>query len=142
SAGLVVGGKNTNFEEEKKYIGKMNILVATPGRLLKHMESTYGFTCDNLQMLVLDEADRLLEMGFERDLTCIIETLPKDRQTLLFSATQTKSLKHLKQLSLKKDNTEYISVHEQEIVPKKLQQVYMICELQDKIDVLFSFISE
>lgn len=120
----------------------MNILVATPGRLLKHMESTYGFTCDNLQMLVLDEADRLLEMGFERDLTCIIETLPKDRQTLLFSATQTKSLKHLKQLSLKKDNTEYISVHEQEIVPKKLQQVYMICELQDKIDVLFSFISE
>lgn len=100
SAGLVVGG-NKNFEEEKQLIGRMNIVVGTPGRILQHMDSSYGFNCDNLQILVLDEADRLLEMGFETELSAIIENLPKSRQTLLFSATQTKSVKSLQLLSLK-----------------------------------------
>jgi ATP-dependent RNA helicase DDX10/DBP4 len=51
----VVGG-NKKVEEEKKFIIGMNILVATPGRFLQHLDETYGFSCDNLQILVLDEA--------------------------------------------------------------------------------------
>lgn len=99
SAGLVVGGSK-NFEEEAKVIVGMNILVGTTGRLLQHMDQTPGFSAHQLQILVLDEADRLLEMGFERELNAIIDNLPPHRQTLLFSATQTKSVKDLARLSL------------------------------------------
>ena len=63
SAGLIIGGKD--FSEEQTRIVKMNILIATPGRLLQHMDETPGFTCDGVQMLVLDEADRILDMGFK-----------------------------------------------------------------------------
>ncbi|KAL0485060.1 hypothetical protein AKO1_011820, partial [Acrasis kona] len=118
----------------------MNILVATPGRLLQHMDSTVGFSADNLAILVLDEADRLLEPGFKQELNSVLTNLPKERQTLLFSATQTKSVKDLARLSLKKSNTEYVSVHEAEPVPTKLVQTFIECELFEKVDVLFSFI--
>ena len=66
SVGLVIGGKNVEFEKER--IGNMNILICTPGRLLQHLDETYGFETNNLQMLVLDEADVMMEMGFETTL--------------------------------------------------------------------------
>lgn len=91
SAGMVTGGRKA-FEEEQTLIIQMNILVATPGRLLKHFESTHGFDVSNLLMLILDEADRILDMGFKQQMDSILEYLPS-RQTLLFSATQTKSVK-------------------------------------------------
>jgi ATP-dependent RNA helicase DDX10/DBP4 len=68
----------------------MNILVCAPGRLLHHMDSTPGFDCGNIQALVLDEADRCLDMGFAATMDAIISNLPKERQSLLFSATQSK----------------------------------------------------
>ncbi|EFC50712.1 dead box RNA helicase [Naegleria gruberi] len=139
SAGLLVGGTK-NLKEEKEHICNMNILVATPGRLLQHMDETAGFICSNLQVLVLDEADRLLELGFRNELNSILDGLPKSRQTLLFSATQTRDIKDLARLSLSKTNTEYISVHESEPVPKQLTQHYIECQLEDKIDILFSFL--
>lgn len=138
SIGLVVGG-NSKFEEEKKFINSMNVLVATPGRLLQHLDQTYGFSCDNLQLLVLDEADRLLESGFENEINAILQNLPK-RQTLLFSATQTSKLKDLIRLSLDKKNTEYISILDKEVMPTQLTQAFIECPLYDKIDILFSFI--
>ncbi|KAL9649050.1 hypothetical protein ABK040_008427 [Willaertia magna] len=139
SGGLLVGGAK-NLKEEREQVTKMNILVATPGRLLQHMDETPNFNCMNLQILVLDEADRLLEMGFKNDINAILEGLPKKRQTLLFSATQTRDIKDLARLSLSKKNTEYISIHDDEVIPKKLIQQYIECELEDKIDILFSFI--
>ena len=65
------------------------ILVATPGRLIDHLENTPGFSTriKGVKVLVLDEADRLLDMGFKRDIEKIISFIPKERQTLLFSAT-------------------------------------------------------
>ncbi|GES88917.1 DEAD-domain-containing protein [Rhizophagus clarus] len=98
SAGLVIGGKNVDVEQER--INRMNILICTPGRLLQHMDQTVNFKCDNIQVLVLDEADRILDLGFEKTVNAIIENLPKERQTLMFSATQTKSVKDLARLSL------------------------------------------
>ncbi len=62
SAGLLIGGKD-NVTQEKQRIGRMNILVATPGRLLQHLDQTPDFDVSNLQMLVLDEADRILDCG-------------------------------------------------------------------------------
>lgn len=71
----------------------LNILVCTPGRLLQHMDETPGFDPTNLQVLVLDEADRTLDMGFSKTMDAILANLPAQRQTMLFSATQTKSIK-------------------------------------------------
>nr|ASF90253.1 hypothetical protein SPAR04937 [Bartheletia paradoxa] len=139
SAGLVIGGKN--LQDEMVRLAKMNILVATPGRLLQHMDQTVGFEAGNVQVLVLDEADRILDMGFAKCLNAIVENLPKSRQTLLFSATQTKSVKDLARLSLK--DPEYIAVGEgahESSTPKNLEQHYLVCGLEKKLDVLFSFI--
>uniref|UniRef100_A0A0A1X2H0 RNA helicase n=1 Tax=Zeugodacus cucurbitae TaxID=28588 RepID=A0A0A1X2H0_ZEUCU len=86
--GLVMGGSNRQVESEK--LGKgINILVATPGRLLDHLQNSPDFLYKNLQCLVLDEVDRILEIGFEEELKQIVNLLPKRRQTMLFSATQT-----------------------------------------------------
>ncbi|KAJ2806345.1 ATP-dependent RNA helicase dbp4 [Coemansia guatemalensis] len=138
SAGLVIGGKQV--EEEKVIMGRMNILVCTPGRLLQHMDETAGFDCDNLQVLVLDEADRILDMGFKKTMNAIIQNLPRQRQTLLFSATQTKSVKDLARLSL--ERPEYVGVHEKDrfSTPSKLSQHYMIVDLPQKLDMLYSFL--
>ena len=74
----------------------VNLLVATPGRLLDHLQNTSGFLYRNLACLVIDEADRILEIGFEEEMRQIIKILPKERQTMLFSATQTtKASAHL-----------------------------------------------
>ncbi|KAF8985196.1 ATP-dependent RNA helicase dbp4 [Entomortierella lignicola] len=138
SAGLVIGGKDWKIERE--LVSKMNILVCTPGRLLQHMDQSAGFDCDHLQMLVLDEADRILDMGFKKTINAIVENLPKQRQTMLFSATQTKSVKDLARLSLK--DPEYVAVHEkaEHSTPKGLSQYYMVVPLDQKLDVLFNFI--
>ncbi|KAM4828126.1 putative ATP-dependent RNA helicase DDX10 isoform 2-T2 [Thomomys bottae] len=138
SAALIIGGKDLKHEAER--INNINILVCTPGRLLQHMDETICFHATNLQMLVLDEADRILDMGFVDTMNAIIENLPKKRQTLLFSATQTKSVKDLARLSLK--NPEYVWVHEKAkySTPATLEQNYIICELHQKISVLYSFL--
>ncbi|ESO84953.1 hypothetical protein LOTGIDRAFT_81796, partial [Lottia gigantea] len=138
SAGLVIGGKHVR--EEKERMTTTNIVVCTPGRLLQHMGETYNFTADSLQILVLDEADRILDLGFAETMNAIIENLPSTRQTLLFSATQTKSVKDLARLSLK--DPMYVSVHEhaKHSTPATLEQSYIVCELHHKINVLWSFV--
>ncbi|CAM9707164.1 unnamed protein product [Chrysoparadoxa australica] len=141
SAGLVTGGKK-EFKEEQMRIGRMSILVSTPGRLLQHLEQTPGFDVSNLKVLVLDEADRILDMGFKEQLNSILSYVPMSRQTMLFSATQTRSLKNLIRLSLNKDTVESIDVQDQEtsVTPSKLVQSYITCTLGQKLDVLFSFL--
>ncbi|MCJ1250623.1 ATP-dependent RNA helicase dbp4 [Trapelia coarctata] len=138
SAGLVIGGKS--LQEERERLGRMNILVCTPGRMLQHMDQTSELEIDNLQMLVLDEADRIMDMGFQSTVDAIVEHLPKERQTLLFSATQTKKVSDLARLSLR--DPEYVSVHEQasSATPSTLQQHYILTPLPEKLDTLWSFI--
>ena len=75
SAGLLIGGKNV--KEEKDTVNRMNLLVCTPGRLLQHMDETPMFDCVSLKVLVLDEADRILDLGFRETLAAILENLPK-----------------------------------------------------------------
>ena len=138
SAGLVIGGKS--LQEEQSCIQRTNIVVCTPGRLLQHMDETPDFHCSSLQLLVMDEADRILDLGFQRTINAIIQNLPPKRQTLLFSATQTKSVRDLARLSLK--DPEYVAVHEhsQSSTPQRLAQSYIVVDLPDKLNTLFSFI--
>ncbi|KAL5735979.1 hypothetical protein ACOSQ2_030767 [Xanthoceras sorbifolium] len=139
SAGLLIGGRK-DVDTEKERVNELNILVCTPGRLLQHMDETPNFDCSQLQVLILDEADRILDVGFKKALNAIVSQLPKHRQTMLFSATQTKSVQDLARLSLK--DPEYISVHEESVTatPSHLQQTAMIVPLDQKLDMLWSFI--
>ncbi|KAF2422377.1 P-loop containing nucleoside triphosphate hydrolase protein [Tothia fuscella] len=138
SAGLLIGGKP--FQDEQNALAGMNIVICTPGRMLQHLSQTSSFNADSLKMLVLDEADRILDMGFQKDVDAIIDYLPRERQTLLFSATQTKRVADLARLSLQ--DPEYISVHEaaSKATPTNLQQNYILTPLSEKLNVLWSFI--
>ncbi|CAG9531078.1 unnamed protein product [Cercopithifilaria johnstoni] len=138
SVAVLIGG--TDVEFESKRIGSVNIVVCTPGRLLQHMDENSTFSCEQLQILVIDEADRILDLGFSRQMNAILENLPSSRQTLLFSATQTKNVKDLVRLALR--DPLYISAHENapQATPESLQQSYFICNDEDKINALWSFL--
>ena len=138
--GIVMGGANRKDEAEK--LGKgVSLLVATPGRLLDHLQNTKEFRHDSLKMLIIDEADRILQVGFEEEMRQIIKILPKDRQSLLFSATQTTQVEDLAKLALK--NTPlYINVHElsESSTVEGLEQGYVICPSERRFLLLFTFL--
>lgn len=116
SAGLIIGGKNLKFERNR--MDQCNILICTPGRLLQHMDENPLFNATTMELLVLDEADRCLDMGFEKTLNAIIENFPPQRQTLLFSATQTDSVKDLARLNLQNPKKIGFSASIQETKPR------------------------
>jgi len=152
SLGLLMGGRHKNkqsiesndFIREQQSIPTTNILICTPGRLLQHLEQTPYFNVDSLQMLVLDEADRILDMGFRDQLVRILDYLPQGqaRQTLLFSATQTKDVKHLATLSINRKTVEYVGVHDEDAAttPDRLKQAYVLVPLEHKLNCLYSFL--
>uniref|UniRef100_A0A914Y106 ATP-dependent RNA helicase n=1 Tax=Panagrolaimus superbus TaxID=310955 RepID=A0A914Y106_9BILA len=138
SAGVLIGG--TDIEYERDRLGHVNIVIATPGRLLQHLDENESFRCDMLQILVIDEADRILDMGFKQQLNAIIENLPRERQTLLFSATQTRNVKDLARVCAK--DPVFVSVHEHSdnVTPDNLQQSYFVCEEEEKVNILWSYL--
>lgn len=139
--GIVIGGANRRAEAEKLTKG-VNLLIATPGRLLDHLQNTEGFVFKNLKALVIDEADRILEVGFEDEMRQIVKILPKeDRQTMLFSATQTTKVEDLARISLRPGPL-YINVdHQQEhSTVDGLEQGYVICDSDRRFLLLFSFL--
>ncbi|KAG6441249.1 probable ATP-dependent RNA helicase pitchoune [Manduca sexta] len=140
--GLVMGGANRSTEAQKLSKG-INILVATPGRLLDHLQNTPDFLYKNLQCLVIDEADRILEIGFEEEVKQIIKLLPKRRQTMLFSATQTKKTEALTALALKHEPV-YVGVddHREQATVDSLEQGYIVCPSERRMMVLFTFLKK
>lgn len=79
---------------------KPHVVVATPGRLADHLENTKGFSLRQLKYLVMDEADRLLDMDFGPKIDQILRAIPKERHTYLFSATMTTKVSKLQRASL------------------------------------------
>ena len=90
---VMFGGVNIN-PQTKQLRGRVDILVATPGRLLDHVGQK-SLDLSGIEILVLDEADRMLDMGFIRDIRKILALLPAKRQNLLFSATFSDEIKAL-----------------------------------------------
>lgn len=80
---------------------KPAIIVGTPGRVLDHLQNTKGFNFHNMKYLVLDEADKLLNLDFEKQINEILEILPTDRNAYLYSATLTSKVEKLQRVSLK-----------------------------------------
>ncbi|ELR20123.1 DEAD/DEAH box helicase domain containing protein [Acanthamoeba castellanii str. Neff] len=99
TACLVVGGLS-NKVQEAALRRHPDIVVATPGRIIDHLRNAQSFTLETVDILVLDEADRLLSLGFADELEQIIKFCPPNRQTLLFSATMTEEVDRLASLSL------------------------------------------
>jgi len=94
------GGMPIQKDEETLKTVTPHIVVGTPGRILYHLEHTKGFSLRSIKFLVMDEADKLLDMDFEEEITKILHLLPKERRTFLFSATMTRKVDKLQRASL------------------------------------------
>lgn len=104
------GGDGMDFGQQKRALkGGVDFVVATPGKLLSHLNLGY-VQIDKLKCLILDEADRMLDMGFSDDINRIISYLPKERQTLLFSATMPDKIRTLSKAILNEPKSVNIAI--------------------------------
>ncbi|RZF43032.1 hypothetical protein LSTR_LSTR001210 [Laodelphax striatellus] len=144
---FAVGGNSVLKDVDSFKKNGANIIIATPGRLedlLTHSDINLPLAVKSLEVLVLDEADRLLDLGFEKTLNTIFQYLPKQRRTGLFSATQTKEVEMLIRAGLrnpvavsvkqKNDSTTSLST------PLNLHNYYFTVEANDKLHALVNFI--
>lgn len=122
------GGDGIAYEQQKRSMREgVDIIIATPGRLISHLSSGL-LKLDQLQHLVLDEADRMLDMGFYDDIMRIVSFLPKKRQTVLFSATMPPKIRTLAGRLL--HNPEQISIAISKPAAGINQQAYMVHDSQ------------
>lgn len=147
---LWIGGRNPGEDVARFKQQGGNIVVATPGRLedmfRRQAEGLDLASCvKSLDVLVLDEADRLLDMGFEASINTILEFLPKQRRTGLFSATQTQEVESLVRAGLR--NPVRVSVREKGVAasstqktPSRLENYYMVCKADEKFNQLVHFL--
>jgi ATP-dependent RNA helicase DDX47/RRP3 len=122
---------------------KPHIIVATPGRLVDHLENTKGFNLRNLKYLVMDEADRMLSMDFEEELNKILDVIPdssEGRRTMLFSATMTSKVEKLQRASL--SNPLRVEVSTKFQTPKNLLQQYLFVPAKYKDTYLTYLLNE
>jgi ATP-dependent RNA helicase DDX18/HAS1 len=134
---LIMGGANRKVEAEKLKKG-VSIIIATPGRLLDHMNNTKGFIYNYINLLIIDEADAILKNGFEKEIKDIISLLPKNRQSLLFSATISPKVEDIIRLSMKEPI--YLGIKSSEATVSSLQQGYVTVSPDKKFLLLYTFI--
>jgi len=119
-----VGG--VSYDRQLKELSRpIDIIIATPGRLMDHMENK-RLNLSNIEMLIIDEADRMLDMGFIQDIKTIIKTMPKNRQTLLFSATADDKLMSVMKDLLK--NPVRINISQQKTDTKLIKQALYVAK--------------
>lgn len=126
----VYGGQPIDRQIRSLRLG-VQVVIGTPGRLLDHIERK-TIKLDQVRFLVLDEADEMLDMGFVDDMESIIKELPKERQTLLFSATMPRPIMNLSAKYMK--NPKMITVSKDELTVPLIEQVYY--ETMDKVEGL------
>jgi len=136
--GMCIGGGSRAAEAQMLRMG-CAILVGTPGRLMDHIESTQ-FRFDQLKMLVIDEADHILDIGFEHQMYQILQAIPKTRQTLLFSATLTEKTKDLVTMAFNQKPVFIRAVGEQNgPTADHLEQMYTVATQDKKLPALLTF---
>ncbi|KAI0692400.1 P-loop containing nucleoside triphosphate hydrolase protein [Cytidiella melzeri] len=126
----VITGGTPELQQSIALAKKPHIVIATPGRLNWHLENTKGFSLRNLQFLVLDEADRLLDLDFGAVLDKILKMLPTERTTYLFSATMTTKVAKLQRASL--TNPVRVEVSTKYSTVDTLLQYYLFIPLNQK----------
>ncbi|KAK9121831.1 hypothetical protein Syun_019448 [Stephania yunnanensis] len=142
---VVIGGVRLALEQKRMQANPCQILVATPGRLRDHIENTAGFATRlmGVKMLVLDEADHLLDMGFRKEIERIIAAVPKQRQTLLFSATVPEEVRQICHIALKRDH-EFINTVEEgsEETHSQVRQTQLVAPLDMHFSLLYVLLKE
>lgn len=138
--GLLIGGMDKR-EEASKLAKGVNIIVATPGRLLDHLQNTAKFSFNKLKCLVIDEADKILDIGFEEEMKQILKILPEERQTMLFSATLTAKTNDLIQNAIKR-NPVRVGIEESsdEATVSGLEQGYVVVKSENRFLILYTFL--
>ena len=116
----IYGGQDIN-RQLRALKGEVSIVIGTPGRIMDHMRRG-TLKVDHLKMLVLDEADEMLDMGFRDDIETICKTMPKERQTALFSATMPKAILDLTEQY--QNDAEHIEVEAEELTVEAIKQCY------------------
>lgn len=130
--GAIYGG--VKFTPQVKKLEKgIDVLIATPGRLLEHIKIS-SVDLSRVEILVFDEADRILDMGFWDEVELLLSLLPKKRQTLLFSVGVSKSVKRLSEVSLKKPIT--VAINNQGEFAKNVQQTIYVVDKERKCEML------
>lgn len=136
----VYGGKSISHQINFLKKGSDVVVVGTPGRVRDLLERGV-LNLDNVKMFVLDEADRMLEMGFIADIEEIMSYLPEDRQNLLFSATMPKEILELAEEFLN-ENYETIKVKPDEVTVEKIKQIICRVDSRDKFKKLTEVLSQ
>ena len=132
------GGAKLSAQEKKLKAG-IDLVIATPGRLLEHMESG-NIKLSGVEFVVLDEADRMLDMGFISDVNTLLEKTPKKRQTLLFSATISQPVKALAKKLL--HNHQLVSVARQNAIASTIEHVVYPVGEHQKADLFIELIGQ
>ncbi|KAL8494937.1 hypothetical protein ACS0TY_019200 [Phlomoides rotata] len=142
---VVIGGTRLTLEQKRMQANPCQILVATPGRLRDHIENTSGFATRlmGVKVLVLDEADHLLDMGFRKEIEKIIAAVPKQRQTLLFSATIPPEVRQICHVALKRDH-EYINTVQEgsEETHSQVRQTHLVVSLDKHFSLLYTMLKD
>ncbi|XP_043216932.1 probable ATP-dependent RNA helicase DDX47 isoform X2 [Amphibalanus amphitrite] len=136
---VIVGGMDM-MAQSLMLAKKPHVIIATPGRLVDHLENTKGFTLKSLKCLVMDEADRILNMDFGVEVDKIVKAIPRERQTFLFSATMTKKVKKLQRAALRDAVKVEVSSKYQTV--DKLQQYYLFIPAKYKDVYLVHILNE
>lgn len=135
---VIFGGVSINPQITKLHRG-VDIVIATPGRLLDHMQRG-TIRLDGVETLVLDEADRMLDMGFINDIRKIMKVMPRNRQTLLFSATFSKEITRLADDLL--NNPQHVQVERRNTTVEQISQVVHPVDKGRKRELLSQLIGE
>ncbi|MCO5591223.1 hypothetical protein L7F22_045204 [Adiantum nelumboides] len=145
NAQAVYGGTNIRGDQMELREKPCQILVGTPGRLVDHIQNTPNFTrlLRSVKLLVLDEADRMLDMGFKQSLEQIRRALPSQRQNLLFSATIPKEVHNIAKTALKQ-GFEFIDTvgNDSQDTHEKVKQQCIIVPIKQQLGVLFSILRQ
>lgn len=136
---VIIGGEDM-MQQAVALSKKPHIVVATPGRLLDHLEKTKGFSLRTLKFLVLDEADRLLDMDFKEPINRLLKIIPQQRRTFLFSATPSKEVEQLQRASL--SNPVRISVSSRITTVETLKENIVVLPLADKDATLVHILND
>ncbi len=138
---LIIGGMSI-IEQGIELAKKPHFICATPGRLRHHLESAEPPYLKNTKFLVLDEADRLLSIGFASELETILSHMSPSRQTLIFSATLTDSLEELEKYSTRKTLRYDLTRKKGSLIPEKLIQQYVLMPPQVKVCYLVTILAK
>ena len=135
---VIIGGVGMGLQTQA-FKDRREVIIATPGRLLDHLQSGTA-RLDDVEVLVLDEADRMLDMGFKPQLTRILQRLPRARQTMLFSATMGGEVAEFAASHLR--DPVRVEVARSGTTPARADQRVFLCSQEEKLPLLLALLSQ